>query len=101
MKSIGPLSQIREPRSEVVCEELQGLPENASPIQFLTAVYRDPGQPMPRRLTAAIAASKVVIANDDRNRFGQMMAEIARASGKSNVIDAKPSAPEVLEPIRR
>lgn len=43
------------------------------------------------RITAAIAASKVVIANDDRDRFARMMEQIARASAKSNVIDAKPN----------
>jgi hypothetical protein len=89
MKFVSPLSEIREPKGEVVCEEVAGMPENASPAEFLTAVYRDPGQPIGRRLTAAIAASKIVIANEDRSKFGQMMEQICRQSGKSNVIDAK------------
>jgi hypothetical protein len=89
LKFVSPLSEIREPKGEVVCEEVAGMPPDATPTEFLTAVYRDPGQPMGRRLTAAIAASKVVIAKEDRNRFGEMMERIGRQSGKSNVIDAK------------
>ena len=88
LKFVSPLSEIREAKGEVVCEEVAGMPENATPTEFLTAVYRDPGQPMGRRLTAAIAASKVVIANEDRNRFAALMEDCVRRSGKSNVIDA-------------
>jgi hypothetical protein len=36
------------------------LPSNASPLDFLCAIYRDPGQPMQRRLSAAIAAAPYV-----------------------------------------
>jgi len=40
-------------------EEDEGLavPANATPIDFLCAVYRDPRQPMHRRLKAAIEAA--------------------------------------------
>jgi len=77
---------------------------DATPLDFLCAVYRDPQQPMQRRMRAAEAAlpfihpklSVVAIGGS----FASQMNELS-LSGKSNVIDAKPSAPDVLEPIRR
>jgi hypothetical protein len=38
-------------------DETVALDENASPLDFLTAIYRDPRQPMPRRMRAAIEAA--------------------------------------------
>ena len=60
---------------------------------------------MQRRMRAAEAAvpfvhPKLSVAANVYS-FAAQMEELSRRAGKSNVIDAKPSAPEVLEPIRR
>jgi hypothetical protein len=67
--------------------------------------YRDARQPMQRRMRAAEAAlpfvhPKLSVAANVYS-FAAQMEELSRLRGRSNVIDAKPSAPEVLEPIRR
>jgi hypothetical protein len=69
---------------------------HATSLDFLQAVYRDPGQPMQRRMRAAIEAlpferpKLAVVANV--HGFANHMKELARASGKSNVIDAPRAA---------
>jgi hypothetical protein len=66
---------------------------NSSPLDFLCAVYRDPRQPMPRRMRAAEAAlpfvhpKLAVVANV--TSFAAQMEELSRQRGRSNVIDAK------------
>jgi hypothetical protein len=66
---------------------------NSSPLDFLCAVYRDPCQPMPRRMRAAAAAlpfvhpKLAVVANV--TSFAAQMEELSRQRGRSNVIDAK------------
>jgi hypothetical protein len=71
------------------------LPPDASPLDFMEAVYRNPAQPIGRRLAAAIAAAPfrhpklAVTVSAATQDFAMQMEEIARQSGRSNVIDAK------------
>lgn len=66
---------------------------NATPLDFLCAVYRDPLQPMPRRMRAAEAALPFVhpklAVTANVHSFAAQMEELARERGKPNVIDAK------------
>jgi hypothetical protein len=70
------------------------LPEEASPLDFLTAVYRSPQQPIGRRLNAAIAAAPfmhaklTVNATMDNESFAKQMEDMMKRSGRSCVIDA-------------
>lgn len=85
------------------------LPENATPLDFLCAVYRDPVQPIGRRLNAAIAAAPFMHAkltanaNIDKESFAKLMEDCVRRSGRSNVIDSKtdlhngPNAPRQID----
>jgi hypothetical protein len=85
-------------------DEIQ-LPADASSLDFLQAVYRSSQQPMQRRMRAAIEAlpferpKLAVIATV--HRFADQMRSIARATGKSNVIDApKPAGNRVANSTR-
>jgi hypothetical protein len=66
---------------------------NSSPLDFLCAVYRDPRQPMPRRMRAAEAALPFVhpklAVTANVYSFAAQMEELSRQRGRSNVIDAK------------
>ena len=70
------------------------LPENATPLDFMTAVYRDPDQPISRRLSAAIAAApfvhpKLAVAVTlDSEGFAKRLKEMMQRRGLSTVIDA-------------
>jgi hypothetical protein len=73
-------------------------------LDFLETVYRDPRQPISRRLQAAMAAApfrhpklSATYAVDGSRDFAQEMKEIARRSGRSNVLDAKADYTHVLE----
>ena len=78
-------------------------------LGYLQAVYQGKVVAETPRMKAAIEALPferpklaVTVSATDGRSFAVMMKEIARASGRSNVIDApKPSAQEVLEPVRR
>jgi hypothetical protein len=68
------------------------VPDDATPLDFLQAVYRDSGQRMPRRMRAAEAAlpfvhPKLSVAANVYS-FAAQMEEASRRIGKSNVIDA-------------
>jgi hypothetical protein len=69
------------------------LPENATPLDFLRAVYCDPNHSTNRRSTAAIAAAPfvhpklAVVANV--TSFAAQMEGLSRQRGRSNAIDAK------------
>src|SRR5262245_4065403 len=77
------------------------VPADASPLDFLCAVYRDAQQPMNRRLKAASEAAQyvhptfkataIVAANGDF--AARLEAAIARSAGK--VIEAKPEPLEL------
>jgi hypothetical protein len=80
--------------SEPTVDEIE-LPPDACSLDFLRAVYRDRGQPMQRRMRAAIEAlpferpKLAVVANV--HGFADQMKELARQRyGGGNVIDAKP-----------
>jgi hypothetical protein len=72
------------------------LPEGVTSLHFMQAIYRDPRQPMQRRIRAAQAALpfehpklSATYAVDGSRDFAAEMKEIARRSGRSNVLDAK------------
>ena len=75
----------------------------------MQAVYRDPAQPMTRRMRAAVAAlpfehPKLSVNANLDNNFASVMEQYGRQAGKPNVIDAKArydtSAPLPIEPPR-
>jgi len=71
------------------------LPENATPLEFLEAVYRNPDQPIGRRVTCAIAAApfrhgKLTVTANADGEFAKKMEELSRQrTPGGNVIDAK------------
>jgi hypothetical protein len=61
------------------------VPEDATPLDFLRAVYRDSGQPMQRRMKAAVECLgyvhpklAVTVSAIDGGSFAKMMEEISR-----------------------
>jgi hypothetical protein len=77
---------------------------DASSLDFLQAVYRDPTQPLSTRMKAAIAAlpfehPKLAVTTNHVSIALLMETEMAR-QGRPAVIDARPLAPEILEPRR-
>jgi hypothetical protein len=73
-------------------DTLVELSENASPLDFLTAVYRDPVQPMPRRMKAAEVALPFVhpklsvVATLDS--FAAQLESMMQRQGMHTVIDS-------------
>ena len=66
---------------------------DATPLDFRCAVYRDPQQPMPRRMRAPEAAlrfvhPKLAVTVDASRAFASQMEGLSRRVGKSNAIDA-------------
>jgi hypothetical protein len=82
-------------RGRPEAEEEITLPEGATSLHFMQAIYRDPGQPITRRMRAAQIAiayehpKLAVTVNTDVTGFASQMEEVMRRSGKSTVIDAK------------
>lgn len=80
-------SEAFDPSPEVV------LVENASPLDFLGAVYRDPGQPMHRRMRAAVEAlpfvhpKLAITATLDGSGFAAKLEAATVRSGRSFIID--------------
>jgi len=79
------------PEAEVVEEEIT-LPPDATSLDVMQAIYRDPRQPLARRMRAAQAAlpfehPKLAVTTNVYSFASQM--EEMRIRGKSNVIDAK------------
>jgi hypothetical protein len=75
----------------VSADEIELTP-NATSLDFMQAVYRDPSQPMTRRMRAAVAAlpfehPKLAV-TENRYSFASEMEAMARQIGKSNVIGA-------------
>jgi hypothetical protein len=78
-----------EPGPEVVVVDA-----NASPLDFMQAVYRDASQPMTRRMKAAEVAMPFVHAKLEATMaldqlFAARIEEMARDRGINPVIDAK------------
>jgi hypothetical protein len=71
---------------------------DASPLDFLSAVYRDSRQPMPRRMKAAEAAlpffhpKLAVIATDTMDGLAALLEQMMERRGMRAVIDAPPKA---------
>ena len=90
-------------------EDELALRPDATSLEFLQAIYRDPNQPDTKRLRAAIAALPFehpklsVTAVLDSEGFGAKLEAARQRSAK--VVDHRAGAgelaPEVLEPIRR
>jgi hypothetical protein len=100
---LGTLQGEEEPMAE---DEIE-LPEGATSLDLMQAIYRNSAQPMTRRIRAALIAiayehPKLSVNANVDNHFASRMEEIARASGRSCVIDAKArydtSAPLKIEP---
>jgi hypothetical protein len=78
------------------------VPPDATPSDFLCAVYRDPYQPMPRRMKAAEAAlpfvhaKLAVTASLDTGGFASQLEEMMEARGMRAVIDAPRKASDWL-----
>jgi hypothetical protein len=90
------------PMMDYVEPEEMEVAADASPLDFLQAVYRDNRQPMPRRMKAAEAAlpfvhPKLQVTVDATRNFAALMEDAARRSRRSNVIDAK-ATPQLAEP---
>jgi hypothetical protein len=71
-------------------EDDLAVPPDASPVEFLCAIYRDPRQPMHRRLRAAIEAApfmhpKLMVSAsfDGRSYAAQLEATIARSGART------------------
>ncbi len=84
--------ELAAPESEVA------VPANASPLDFLCAVFRDTGQPMARRMRAAEAAAPfvhpklAVTATLDGEGFAAKMEKAisrSNAAGATAVIETK------------
>jgi len=80
-------------RIEETAEAL-ALPPDATPIDFLCAVYQSPAQPMHRRLRAAIECApyvhpkfSVVAAMGDPKAFAAALEAAIARSGKARVIE--------------
>jgi hypothetical protein len=82
-------------RLEPAPDEIDVSPD-ASPLDFLSAVYRDSRQPMPRRMKAAETAlpffhpKLAVIATDTMDGFATRLEQMMEARGLRTVIDAPP-----------
>jgi hypothetical protein len=75
-------------------EEEITLPPEATSLDFMQAIYRDPAQPMTRRMRAAVAAlpfehPKLSVNANIDNHFADQIEEMVRRSGRSNVIGPK------------
>ena len=78
------------------------LPEGATSLVFMQAIYRDSRQPMTRRMRAAQSAlpfehAKLEITLDS-DGFAKRLEEMMIRNGVSTVIDAKPQLSEAQRP---
>jgi hypothetical protein len=88
-------------QSEVIEAEAElALPPGTTSVEFLSAVYRDAGQPMHRRLRAAIECAPYchpklsVTATVGGKDFAAQLERAIERSGKVVVIEAVESIPE-------
>ena len=87
-------SAVALPQAELV------VPPNATPLEFFCAIFRDPAQPMPRRMRAAedaaayMHAKLAVVAQVDGIGWARKLEEAIVKSGKAVVIDGTPALPK-------
>jgi hypothetical protein len=73
---------------------------DATPLDFLCAVFRDPGQPMQRRMKAASEAAQyvhpklAVVANVEGKDFATRLERAVERSRQARVINAQPMTVE-------
>jgi hypothetical protein len=86
------MEEFRDLQSSRVIES--PLPDNTTSLDFLQAIYRDPGQPLSTRMRAAALAigyehpKLSITANHSGVGLAAKMEENMRRSGNSPVIDA-------------
>jgi hypothetical protein len=81
------------PEMKYVDQGAVELPVEASPLEFLYAVYRDPRAPLPVRIKCAIEAApfvhpKLTVSANFTAGFGTRMEQLMRKQGIPSVIDA-------------
>jgi hypothetical protein len=86
-------AMIYQPREE---EDEIGAPAEATSLEVMQAIYRNPKQPLTRRMRAAQIAIayehpklSATYAVDGSRNFSAEMKSIAQRSGRGNVLDAK------------
>jgi hypothetical protein len=84
--------------------DLRDLTENETSLVLMQEIYRSSKYPPHMRLRAALAAMpfehpKLTVNANVNSNFADRMEEIARLTGKSNVIDARP-IPQLTDPSR-
>ena len=85
---------LAQPAAQLGADEI-GVGPEATSLQVMQAIYRNPAQPIARRMRAALAAlpfehpklSATYAVTGERD-FAEQMRAIARRSGRSMVIDA-------------
>ncbi len=87
-------------------EDGEGLPADATPLDFLQRVYRNENVPLPVRMKAAIECLgyvhpklAVTISAIDGRSFAAQMEDMVRRSGRSNVIDAQANYGNVIDAV--
>ena len=83
------------PNAALAPEPEIALAPDATPLEFLNAVYRDPMQPISLRMRAAIAAApfvhpKLTVNANINSGFASRLEGAIEKSGKSVMIDARP-----------
>jgi hypothetical protein len=87
------LGAVKEPEPESFALAPDAPPFDASSLDFLHEVYRDPRQPLPVRMRAAIAAlafehPKLSVAANFNAGFSSRLERMMEARGLRTVIDA-------------
>jgi len=78
-------------------EDELAIPADATPLDFFCAIFRDPRQPIPRRMRAAEAALAFchpklsMNATVDTDGFAARLEDMMLRRGIGTVIDAKPN----------
>ena len=97
MEELIDLQTVAKPQSEIE------ISANATPLDFLQAVYRSATQPMQRRLQAAIEAAQFVHPKLSVTAAlgGDFADRLEKAFGRSaKVIEAEPMRPKKIVPSK-
>jgi hypothetical protein len=101
-QSLKPSEMIYEVLGRIQAEAELAIPADATPVEFLSAVYRDTGQPIHRRLRVAIECAPyvhpklAVTASFDGKSFANHLEAAIARSGKALVIEGVSS--RLVEP---